>query len=99
MPITVLALTTLRPGGDVALQDYLDRVAPLMEAAGASLVSRHSVTRVLAGEGRPGLVSVMDYPSDAAVRQVFESPAYLALEQIKAEAFNHYEVLVLDRMI
>jgi uncharacterized protein (DUF1330 family) len=99
MPITVLALTTLRPGGDAALQAYLDRVTPLMEAAGASLVSRQSVARVLAGEGRPRIVSVMDYPSDAAVRQVFESPAYLSLEQIKAAAFSHYEVLVLDRMI
>ena len=56
MSLTVLALTTLRPGGEVALQTYLDVVGPLMAAAGARLISRHAVSRVLAGDN-PGASS------------------------------------------
>ncbi|WP_103256796.1 DUF1330 domain-containing protein [Tabrizicola aquatica] len=97
MTVTVLALTTPRPGGEMALQSYLDVVGPLMQAAGARLVSRHSVADTLAGTIPARFVSIMEYPSEAALRQVFESPAYLALEQIKATAFSQYQVSVLDR--
>ncbi|AZL60274.1 DUF1330 domain-containing protein [Tabrizicola piscis] len=99
MAVTVLALTTLHPGGDAALQTYLDVVGPLMESAGARLVSRHAVARVLAGDGPARYVSLVSYPSEAAVREVFESPAYLALSSVKAAAFSHYEVSLLDRMV
>lgn len=99
MPVTVLALTTLRPGGEAALQAYLDTVGPLMQAAGARLVSRHAVGRLLSGDSPARFVSIMEYPSDAEVRQVFESSAYLALAQIKAAAFSQYEVCILDPVI
>jgi uncharacterized protein (DUF1330 family) len=96
MPLTVLALTTLRPGAEAALQTYLDVVGPLIEAAGARLISRHAVSRVLAGDGPADIVSLVDYPSDAALKQVFESPSYLALDGVKAKAFSQYQVVVLD---
>jgi uncharacterized protein (DUF1330 family) len=96
MSLTILALTTLRPGGEAALQTYLDVVGPLMAAAGARLISRHAVSRVLAGDSLARIVSLVDYPSEAAVNQVFESPSYLALHRVKAEAFSHYEVCVLE---
>ena len=99
MTVTVLALTTLRPGGEVALQAYLATVGPLMQAAGAQLVSRHAVSRVLAGKGTLRHVSLVSYPSEQAVRQVFDSPAYRALDRIKEAAFSHYEVSTLDPVI
>jgi uncharacterized protein (DUF1330 family) len=99
MAVTVLALTTLNPGGEAALQTYLDVVGPLMAAAEARLVSRHAVGRVLAGDPAARFVSLVSYPSQAAVRQVFENPAYLALSRVKAAAFSHYEVSVLDRLV
>lgn len=98
MSRTVLALTTLRPGGDAALQRYLDVVGPLMQAAGARLVSRHAVSRAVAGDSPAAFVSLVDYPSEAAIRQVFESPAYRALDRVKAEAFSQYQVSVLDAL-
>jgi uncharacterized protein (DUF1330 family) len=96
MPLTVLALTTLRPGGEAALQTYLDVVGPLMQAAGARLVSRHAVSRALAGNKPAEILSLVEYPSEAAIRQVFENPAYLALDRVKAEAFSQYQVSLLD---
>lgn len=99
MTVTVLALTTLRPGGEVALQACIAAVGPLMQAAGARLVSRHSVSRVLAGEGTIRHVSPVSYPSEQAVRLVFDSPAYRALDQIREAAFSCYEVCTIDPAI
>lgn len=98
MTVTVLALTTPRAGGEEALAVYLDTVGPLMQAAGARLVSRHAVARCLAGDSPAQFVSVMHYPSEAAVRQVFESPAYLALAQVKQSAFSRYDVCTLEAL-
>ena len=99
MSLTVLAMTTLRPGGEAALQSYLDVVTPLMEAAGARLISRHVVSRVLAGDSPARFVSLVAYPSEAALGQVFDSPQYLALDRVKAEAFSQYQVSVLDNPV
>ena len=96
MPVTVLALTTLRPGGEEALQTYLDTVGPLMAAAGARLVSRHTVGRSLSGDMPARFVSLLEYPSAAALREVFDSPAYRALDQVKTAAFTQYQVCSLD---
>ncbi|MFM7446413.1 MAG: DUF1330 domain-containing protein [Tabrizicola sp.] len=95
MPVTVLALTTLHPQDESALQTYLDVVGPLMEAAGARLISRHAVSRVIAGGPAAQFVSLIEYPTDAAVKQVFEHPSYLALDPVKAKAFSQYQVSIL----
>jgi uncharacterized protein (DUF1330 family) len=94
MPVTVLALTTLRPGGDAALAQYLAVVGPLMQAAGARLLSRHPVQETLAGAA-PDFVSLVEYPDRAALAAVFDHPDYRALQPVKDQAFTRYEVCVL----
>ncbi len=80
------------------MQSYLDVVGPLMDAAGARLISRHAISRVLAGDSPARFVSLVDYPSEAALQHVFESPSYLALDRIKSQAFSQYQVSVLDSL-
>lgn len=94
MPLTVLALTSLRPGGDAALSQYLVVVGPLMQAAGARVLSRHAVQETLAGAA-PEFVSLVEYPDRAALAAVFDHPDYRALQAVKDQAFTRYEVCVL----
>ena len=96
MTVTVLALTSLRPGGEAALETYLAVVGPLMEAAGARLVSRHATGQTLSDSAPAEFVSLIDYPSVDALRQVFDNPAYLALKPVLDRAFSRYEVCVLE---
>lgn len=96
MTRTVLAMTTLRAGGEAALQHYMEVVGPLMDKAGARLVSRHQVRETLSGADLPQFVSLIEYPDAAAVQMVFEAPDYLALKPTLAEAFSRYDLCVLD---
>lgn len=95
MPTTVLAMTTLRPGGENALGRYLAVVGPLMDKAGARLISRYEVQQNLSGTDLPQFVSIIEYPDAEAVRMVFESLEYHALKPVLHAAFSRYDLCVL----
>ncbi len=88
-------MTTLKPGGASALDEYLRVAGPLMEKAGATLISRHEVAENLSGSDLPQFVSVVEYPDADAVRMVFNHPDYIALKPVLDRAFSRYDVCVL----
>lgn len=96
MSKTVLAMTSLRPNADEALKTYLAVVTPLMEKAGARLLSRHSVAENLSASEPPQFVSMVEYPDADAIRLVFEDPEYLALRRVRDAAFSRYDICVLE---
>ena len=49
MTKTVLAMTSMKPDGDEALQKYMAVFGPLMESAGSKLISRYEVSENLSG--------------------------------------------------
>lgn len=50
---TVMALSTLRPGGSDALEEYLFVVGPLMEAAAAKIIMRSELGRAISSSDPP----------------------------------------------
>jgi uncharacterized protein (DUF1330 family) len=94
MSKTVVTLTSLRPNGAKALESYLSVVLPLMERAGAKVISRHETMTVLAGDHAPQYISIVEFPSDLAIQQVFDSPDYLNLADMREAAFDRYEICV-----
>ena len=92
----VLAMTTLNPDGQEALERYLSVVGPLMERAGAKVLSRHETSRTIAGDDLPQFVTLVEYPSADAVRMVFEDLEYKALESVRKQAFSRYDVCIVD---
>lgn len=96
MAIRVLAMTTRNPDSDDALDAYLSVVGPLMERSGAKLISRYEVTEKISGSEPPQFLSIIEYPDEGALRQVFEDPSYVALKPVREEAFSRYDVCTLD---
>ena len=92
MPVTLCALTTLADDGQDALQTYLNVAGGLLEKAGARVRDRYQVGRTVVGTDAPQFVTLIDYPSEDEVRQVFESPAYRQLETARNTAFSSYTV-------
>lgn len=70
-------------------------VGPLMERASAELVGRYEVADSIAGSDPPQYVSIIDYPDDESVRQVFDDPSYQALGSARDAAFDRYEIVIL----
>ncbi len=95
MTKTVLAMTSTKADGSDALEKYVSVVTPLMEAAGAKLISRHEVSESLSGSAPPHYVSLIEYPNDQAILKVFDHPDYQSLKQVKDLAFSRYDVYVL----
>lgn len=87
-----MALTSLNPDGQTALEQYLSVVGPLMQSAGANLVCRYELRDGIAGENEVQFVSIIEYPDEAAVKLVFESDVYKSLAQAKKLAFTKYQV-------
>ena len=92
---TVMALTTLRPGGSDALEEYLSVVGPLMEAAAAKIIMCSELGRAISSSDPPQYVSIVEYADDAAISAVFKDPRYQSLSDVLARAFLRYDVFVL----
>ena len=96
MSKTVLAMTSVKPDGEKALETYLSVVGPLMENAGAKLINRYEVSENLSGTDLPQFVSIIEYPDADAIQMVFGHPDYIALKPVRDEAFDRYDVCVLS---
>ncbi len=87
----------------VAFVDITDPVQyeaykPLASAAiarhGARIVVRGGAVTVLEGDGAPGRVVVLEFPSSQAARAFYESPEYLAAREARAGAARMTMLLV-----
>ena len=96
MTKTVLAMTSMKPDGEEALEKYLAVVGPLMESAGAKLITRYEVSENLSGSELPQFVSVIEYPNVDAIQMVFGNPDYISLKPVREKAFCLYDVCVVD---
>ena len=94
MAIQLLAMTSLNPDAESALNAYLNVVGPLMESAGAKIVSRFELSENIAGSSEFQFVTVVEYPDEASVKTVFESEEYRSLAKVKKLAFSKYQVNV-----
>ncbi len=95
MTKTVLAMTSIKPDGEKALEKYLAVVGPLMESAGAKLITRYEVSENLSKTDLPQFVSIIEYPNADAIQMVFGNPAYISLKSVREKAFSRYDLCVL----
>lgn len=92
MTVQIVAVTSLNADADAALSEYLNIVGPLMQSAGAKILSRFELGDNIAGSDEIQYVSVIEYPDEASVKLVFDSDEYKLLEKVKRQAFSKYQV-------
>lgn len=96
MPVTVLALLTINEDQPVALAAYFHATMPLLTKAGARIVKRFRITDAVVGVTQAQTVVLVEYPSRAAVDQVFASPEYRAIIPIRDIAFTQYTISIVE---
>jgi uncharacterized protein (DUF1330 family) len=87
MSITMITVANFAEDGAGALQRYVEGTLPLLEKADARVL-RYGGVEALVGEELFDLVAVMEFPSDAAMRQFLDSDAYAAMELYRNKAFK-----------
>ncbi|WP_425655739.1 DUF1330 domain-containing protein [Roseobacter sp. EG26] len=94
MPVKVLALVTINEHQPRALASYLKATGPLLEAVGAKIVQRFTVSEAVVGKKPAQSVMIVDYPNREAVGLVFGSQIYQDIIPIRDTAFIDYHVSV-----
>jgi uncharacterized protein (DUF1330 family) len=87
MNATMITIANFAEDGAEALQRYVEGVLPLLEQAGAK-VQRYGGIETLVGGDRYDLVAVMEFPSEAAMKQFLSSAAYAEMEPYREKAFK-----------
>ena len=95
---TTLVVTAVpNPSEMASVQEYLQRVLPLLTGAGGTLVKRLKTDKVI--HGKPsGMTLLMDFDSADAVTKVFESDDYAALLPARDRGFAEMNILLTRTM-
>ena len=93
-PVTVLAFVTFAEDQPMALAEYLRVTTPLLDRAGARIMKRFTVSERVVGSAPAQSVMIVEYPSRAAVAQVFNSAEYHAVIPVRDRAFLTYHISI-----
>lgn len=85
--VTLSIVATINPAEKAALTEYVTGLGPLYQKVGAKSVGKYKISKTIFGEGSPSLVSIMQFPNEAAVDAVFNSPEYALLMPLRDRAF------------
>ena len=94
---TLVVTATPNPAEMPAVQEYLKGVMPLLMGAGGTPVKRLKVANTIHGEPR-GMVLVMDFDSEEAVNEMFDSDAYASLVPVRDQGFSEMNILLTQAM-
>ena len=94
---TLVVTATPNPNEMESVQSYLQGVLPLLLSAGGNLVKRLKVADVILGKST-GMVLVMDFDSDEAITELFESDEYAELIPMRDQGFAEMNILLTHAM-
>ena len=93
-----VAFGTPNPDHPQAMQDYVAQAGALNAAAGGERVGRFGFAEGLVGDGFPGFVVVMAFPTKQAITDAFASDAYAALTPLREKGFKDLKVFIVDAL-
>jgi uncharacterized protein (DUF1330 family) len=67
-------------------KEYMEKVRPLVEAAGGRYLARGGAHVVVEGSWNPTRLVLFEFPSFEAVQSFYTSPAYQPLKAMRQEA-------------
>lgn len=95
---TTLVVTAVpNPTETASVQEYLQRVMPLLTGAGGTLVKRLKIDKVVHGNPS-GMALVMDFDSAETITEMFDSDDYAALVPVRDRGFAEMNILLTQSM-
>ena len=96
MKVRVIALVTINEDQPLALAKYLEITEPVLERVGAKIVARYKIEEEVVGDKPAETIIVVDYPSRAAIDEVFTSNEYKQAVPFRDTAFSTYSIHVVE---
>ncbi|MDQ1043017.1 DUF1330 domain-containing protein [Streptomyces sp. V4I2] len=79
----VIDIDVTDPAG---FQQYVAGIVPLMERAGARRVLAAGDAVALEGDWKPSILVVLEFPSEAAVQEFWDSEEYQPLKELRRKS-------------
>ncbi len=92
--VFMIVTAQVNPNGQEALKSYLQASGPIFEKAGGAAVVKYKIESQIVGDQAMSLVSIMEFPSQEILEEVFKSKEYLATLPLRNKAFFKLEVFV-----
>ena len=90
----LIFIGTRRPDSDDDYAAYATVAGPLLGAAGGRPIGQYQRIDDLAGEDGPQVVGIFEFPDEAAVRSLIESPEYQAAVPHRDNAFERLNIIL-----
>lgn len=84
----------LNPEAKDAFAYYSEQSSLLFKNAGAIPAGKYKVAQTLVGSKKTQIIVVLEFPSNQAIIEVFESEAYRNLLPFRDKAFQELEVYI-----
>lgn len=84
----------MNPAEKEAAETYIKKVTAMQEAAGAVTLARHPIAAAFIGDLEVDVVAIVEFPSQSAFDEVFESEEYKALIPLRERAFSKLHAFV-----
>ena len=76
------------------IKSYLEQAGPLTAKFGGQAVAKYKTIQEIEGNQSPDLVSVTEFPSVAAIKEMVSSSEYKALTELRASAFSKLNLMI-----
>ena len=92
----VIAMVTVNEDQTRALAKYLELTEPVLERVGAKIVERYKIEKEFVRDKPAETIIVVDYPSRAAIDEVFSSSEYKEAAPFRDAAFSTYSIHIVE---
>ena len=93
MSVTLVVTVTPDPDAMADMKTYLQGVAPLLVNGGGTLVHRGKITKALEGNINFGMLLVMDFQTEEAIDNIFNSREYKKLIPFRDKGFKQVDIV------
>ena len=91
----VIAMVTINEDQPQALAKYLELTEPVLERVGAKITERFKLEEIV-GDIPAKTIIIVDYPSRAAIDEVFSSSEYNQAAPFRDAAFSTFSIHIVD---
>ncbi|WP_420386347.1 DUF1330 domain-containing protein [Roseivirga sp.] len=88
----MIVIAFVNPAEPKAFDHYASSMRELYTSVGAEIVDRYPVSHLSIGEDKPDFILIVSFPSEEALRKLFESKEYQELIAFREKAFKKLTV-------
>lgn len=89
---TIIVLGTFTEGHEKYFSEYSSKIRTFLEQFETTVIRRQIIRETLYGEGKPGLVMLIDFENKEVARKIFFEEEYISIIPLRDKVFKSFEM-------